>query len=576
MEKSIILLNFLNRFFRQKQIIKPNMFVLLAISGGQDSSFLFFLLLHFQNQWNLKFHLLWCNHLWQNESFYTMEHIFKLANFFQIPIYLVITEITVFSEQTARKWRLNTFQRIGFYSRATSILNGHTASDRIESALLNLLRGSGSEGLQNFDYQKNLKINKWKIFFMKSSKTSFQIFIKSIKKKKPNLMYFDKKKNLRNSPKITKSSLTLKKRSSFSYKINQNWHIQYDTFKISVLGLPTTDHYQNSFDLISKKVKNKKKFFFAKKVSFLKNNSVNFCKKNKKFSSTLQKIPCLDSNFFEKKNRFAQNKSLNLKNFVFSSKIITNKAIEHPVLCTPKKLSLELQNIKHIFFYHTFYIFLAKYQINTKCFIVRPLGTIQRFDIQQICGLWKTPLYPDQSNRAFRFMRNRIRNQILPTFRFFFNPQIDRLLYQFIEIQTKEQIYFYYLIERLVTNLEFKNKNYYILNINFFENLPLCLQRRVLRFFFKDFMSFHLKFSHIELLLNAIHKNKKISLNWDSNFLTSMHFLKKPKKFLSKTFKKSVLAKKNVLRNFICQTPIYFFFPKTGFSFLNLFLKVFF
>ena len=183
MEKSITLLNFLNKFFQQNKILKPNIVILTAISGGQDSSFLFFLLLQFKNQWNWKLALIWCNHLWQTENFYSMLHIFKLSIFFQLPFFFVITEKYILSEQKARHWRLNVFQRIALYSHTEYILNGHTASDRIETTLFHLLRGSGVEGFANFKYKKIISNNKWKNFFVKTLSKNKTLKYKLLKKK---------------------------------------------------------------------------------------------------------------------------------------------------------------------------------------------------------------------------------------------------------------------------------------------------------------------------------------------------------------------------------------------------------
>ena len=76
---------------------------------------------------------------------------------------------------------------------------------------------------------------------------------------------------------------------------------------------------------------------------------------------------------------------------------------------------------------------------------VRPLLSINRFDIQNLCLLWRLPIYPDRSNKQFIQSRNRIRKQLLPIIRFYFNPQIETVLFQFTEILNEEHSY----LERL-------------------------------------------------------------------------------------------------------------------------------
>ncbi len=70
--------------------------------------------------------------------------------------------------------------------------------------------------------------------------------------------------------------------------------------------------------------------------------------------------------------------------------------------------------------------------------LVRPLLFANRSDIQKSSHFWMLPNYPDKSNSYIQYSRNRIRNQLLPTLRFFFNPQIEQALFQFGEIASLE------------------------------------------------------------------------------------------------------------------------------------------
>ncbi len=70
--------------------------------------------------------------------------------------------------------------------------------------------------------------------------------------------------------------------------------------------------------------------------------------------------------------------------------------------------------------------------------IVRPLLFTNRSDIQKCFYFWKLPNYPDKSNSSIQYSRNRIRNQLLPTLKFFFNPQLEQVLFQFAEIVSLE------------------------------------------------------------------------------------------------------------------------------------------
>ena len=100
-----------------------------------------------------------------------------------------------------------------------------------------------------------------------------------------------------------------------------------------------------------------------------------------------------------------------------------------------------------------------------KIFIIRPLLFLNRFDSKRLLLFWKLPLYPDKSNQKMKYYRNRIRNQFLPAIRFFFNPQIDTILFQYTEINNAEQFYFDYITTQLFLKTQhpfFKSQKQYL------------------------------------------------------------------------------------------------------------------
>lgn len=76
-----------------------------------------------------------------------------------------------------------------------------------------------------------------------------------------------------------------------------------------------------------------------------------------------------------------------------------------------------------------------------KLTLVRPLLALSRHDVKQLCRFWRMPIYPDRTNEQLRFSRNRVRKQLLPMLRSFFNPQVDVVLSQLGEILLLEQLY---------------------------------------------------------------------------------------------------------------------------------------
>ena len=106
------------------------------------------------------------------------------------------------------------------------------------------------------------------------------------------------------------------------------------------------------------------------------------------------------------------------------------------------------------------FVFLGKNDLTTNFIIVRPCLNINRYEIKNLCNFLKLPVYPDKTNQLIKYSRNRIRKQILPIFRFYFNPQIDKILCQFIEILNKDYYFLNALTNRIYTSSFIYKKKY--------------------------------------------------------------------------------------------------------------------
>ena len=97
---------------------------------------------------------------------------------------------------------------------------------------------------------------------------------------------------------------------------------------------------------------------------------------------------------------------------------------------------------------------------------------------------------------------------MLPTLRFFFNPQIDNIFFQFSKIASSEQIYLDIVLNRL--KLEFLNKNQNIFQINtfLFSYIPLSTQRKLIKYFLENCSEKQIQFEKIESVLQTMVKKK--------------------------------------------------------------------
>ena len=82
------------------------------------------------------------------------------------------------------------------------------------------------------------------------------------------------------------------------------------------------------------------------------------------------------------------------------------------------------------------------YKRREKISLIRPLLVFNRFQILNLCVFFRIPIYVDSTNRSINFRRNRLRRQIIPLIKVFFNPKINIILNRFISIIDCENNYF--------------------------------------------------------------------------------------------------------------------------------------
>ena len=132
--------DFLNHFL-QKEYFKKHSKVLLALSGGLDSMFLFQLLSTYQKELGIELILAHVNHKQRSESDWEENELRKLADAAELPIY--ITSFSGdFSEVRAREFRYDFFRKIMKEAGATALVTAHHADDQVETILMRLIRGS--------------------------------------------------------------------------------------------------------------------------------------------------------------------------------------------------------------------------------------------------------------------------------------------------------------------------------------------------------------------------------------------------------------------------------------------------
>jgi tRNA(Ile)-lysidine synthase len=146
----------IHRTIRDRNLLKSHTSLLVAVSGGQDSLCLIKLLLDIQYKWGWNLAIAHCDHRWREDSQANAAHVQSLAESWNLPFYLETATNSINSEATARNWRYQTLTSIAEVNNYNYIITGHTASDRAETLLYNLMRGTGADGLQALTWQRPL------------------------------------------------------------------------------------------------------------------------------------------------------------------------------------------------------------------------------------------------------------------------------------------------------------------------------------------------------------------------------------------------------------------------------------
>jgi tRNA(Ile)-lysidine synthase len=160
-------------YIKENKLFSKDDKLLLAISGGQDSVFLFHLLL----EGGYNFCVAHCNfQLRGNDSNLDEEFVKKLCNSYKIKYHIKAFDtkteakkLKLGTQEIARKLRYDWFEELRIAESYHFILTAHHLSDNTETMLINMLRSTGISGLHGIQNKNGyiirplLYINRGKI-----------------------------------------------------------------------------------------------------------------------------------------------------------------------------------------------------------------------------------------------------------------------------------------------------------------------------------------------------------------------------------------------------------------------------
>ena len=153
-KRAIELINTVNTQLQSKCFFTNQKSLLLSFSAGQDSICMVFIIKHLEKQWRSIYGVFLCHHLWQSDSFYTVLHTVKISFLTGKSLSFVLASHKLKNEEMSRCWRHNSLQRVSLFYHYKTIATGHTASDRVETVVSNIIRGTGRRGLSSLTWNK--------------------------------------------------------------------------------------------------------------------------------------------------------------------------------------------------------------------------------------------------------------------------------------------------------------------------------------------------------------------------------------------------------------------------------------
>jgi tRNA(Ile)-lysidine synthase len=140
---------------REHEMFRPDDLVLVSCSGGPDSVCLLYALWHLRRLFKIRLAVFHFDHRLREDSAKDAAYVRNLARRLRLPFHLreAVEEPTkgVSVEAWASVARMNAANDVRREIGASAGAEGHTLDDQAETILLNLIRGSGLEGLTGIE-----------------------------------------------------------------------------------------------------------------------------------------------------------------------------------------------------------------------------------------------------------------------------------------------------------------------------------------------------------------------------------------------------------------------------------------
>jgi tRNA(Ile)-lysidine synthase len=132
-------------------MFRPGEAVLVSVSGGPDSVCLLYSLWYLRRLFKIRLHVFHFDHQLRRDSARDAQYVRRLAERLGLPFHARAAEDRPEKGMSVEAWatvrRMNAANEVRRSIGASVTAEGHTLDDQAETVLLNLIRGTGLEGL---------------------------------------------------------------------------------------------------------------------------------------------------------------------------------------------------------------------------------------------------------------------------------------------------------------------------------------------------------------------------------------------------------------------------------------------
>ena len=143
---------------KKYNLIKNGDSIVIGVSGGPDSICLLHVLNELKNKLNFKIHVAHINHMIREEADEETEYVKKFCENLGIECYIKRIDVVKIAnnlkrgtEETGRQIRYEFFNEVLEKTTSNKIATAHNSNDKVETILMNILRGSGIPGLKGIE-----------------------------------------------------------------------------------------------------------------------------------------------------------------------------------------------------------------------------------------------------------------------------------------------------------------------------------------------------------------------------------------------------------------------------------------